>query len=165
MASNVITLLIVYFAFDGRLVREEEPTFQLEEKQKGSATLNPSKGVIEKAKREALKQEIDDFFAHNPAIYASDFSLQKMAELVDAPLHHLSFVINAEHGQSFSDLLGQYRIIKAKAMIESDSFEHLSIEGIGKSVGYKSKSTFFSHFKKNTGMTPLDFKRSRTQNR
>lgn len=160
ISSNIITLLIVFFAFDGRLVREEDPDFQLVEKRAGSAILNPSKEVMPKGRRKALKQEIDTFFDNNEAFYASDFSLQKMAELLSASVHQLSFVINAEHGQSFSDLLGQHRIKRAKIMIESDDYKHLSLEGIGQLVGYKSKSTFFAHFKKNTGKTPLDFKRS-----
>lgn len=161
--SNILTLLIVYFAFDGRLVQEESSSFQLVEHRKG-ATLKPEKGVVPKTKRKELKQEIDNFFEENTAFCDSDFSLQKMAELMKVPAHQLSFVINAEHGQSFSELLGYYRIRRAKSMIESDAFEQLTIEGIGQMVGYKSKSTFFNQFKKNTGYTPLYFKRRITEN-
>lgn len=161
--SNILTLLIVYFAFDGRLVQEESSSFQLVENRKG-ATLKPEKGVVPKTKRKELKQEIDNFFEENTAFCDSDFSLQKMAELMKVPAHQLSFVINAEHGQSFSELLGYHRIRRAKSMIESDAFEQLTIEGIGQMVGYKSKSTFFNQFKKNTGYTPLYFKRRITEN-
>ncbi len=160
MSSNILTVLIVFFAFDGRLVSEESPAFEVMEKEPGNVMLVPKKGIVLEDKRISLKREIDDFFASNYQYCESDFSLQKLALILDISPHHLSFVINAEHGQSFSDLVGYYRIKKAKSIIESTAFDQLTIEGIGQSVGYKSKSTFFTHFKKNTGMTPLDFKKS-----
>jgi len=161
--SNILTLLIVYFAFDGRLVQEESSSFQLLENKKGASILKPIKGIVPKAKRKALKHEIDAFFENSTAFCESDFSLQKMAELMKVPAHQLSFVINAEHGQSFSELLGYHRIRRATAMIESDAFKQLTIEGIGQMVGYKSKSTFFNQFKKNTGNTPLYFRQQKSE--
>ena len=163
MFSNVLTLLIVYFAFDGRMVQEENTSFQLLENKKGGSILKPIKGIVPKAKRKALKHEIDAFFENSTAFCESDFSLQKMAELMKVPAHQLSFVINAEYGQSFSELLGYYRIRRAKSMIESDAFKQLTIEGIGQMVGYKSKSTFFNQFKKNTGNTPLYFRQQKSE--
>jgi AraC-like DNA-binding protein len=56
--------------------------------------------------------------------------------------------------------INSYRIKEAKRMLLDASFNHLSIEGIARSVGFNSKSAFNATFKKITGMTPSFYQRS-----
>ena len=42
-------------------------------------------------------------------------------------------------------------------MILDDHYNNISIEGIAKNAGFRSKSTFNQVFKQATGMTPTEF--------
>ena len=44
-------------------------------------------------------------------------------------------------------------------MGDPQQWGNLTIEGIGQSVGFKSRSTFISAFKANTGLTPTEYLR------
>ena len=159
MSSNILTLMIVFFAFDGRLVQEEPGFKVIKNRAIDQWELMPRKEVLSADKAQDLKVKIDTFFIDSEKFLSSDFSLHRMADLLETTPHQISFVVNTEHEMSFSDLLAYHRIVKAKLIIESDDFRQMTIEAIGQSVGYKSKSTFFAHFKKQTGRTPLDFKK------
>jgi AraC-like DNA-binding protein len=74
--------------------------------------------------------------------------------------HQLSQLLNDNLGKSFSTYINEYRINEACQKIEIGSF--LKIEEIGYEVGFNSKSTFFSTFKKIKNTTPLLYKQSQT---
>lgn len=158
MGSNVLTIMIVFFAFDGRLV-SEEPTFEYLN-DKSQNVFIPKKEILSAEDTEVIRRKVDVFFKDSDTYLNSDFTLQRLANSLSVSPHHLSYAINTKYGKSFSDLLAQHRINCSKAVIESEEFTKMTIEAIGQSVGYKSKSTFFNHFKRNTGQTPLDYKKA-----
>ncbi|AZA47342.1 AraC family transcriptional regulator [Chryseobacterium carnipullorum] len=90
----------------------------------------------------------------NPNLKLSDLATQmKMSA------HQLSQLLNDNLGKSFSTYINEYRISEACEKIENGSF--LKIEEIGYEVGFNSKSTFFSTFKKIKNTTPLLYKQSK----
>lgn len=84
----------------------------------------------------------------NPNLKLSD-----LATRMNISAHQLSQVLNDNIGKSFSTYINEYRINEACEKIESGSY--LKIEEIGYEVGFNSKSTFFSTFKKIKNTTPL----------
>lgn len=84
----------------------------------------------------------------NPNLKLSD-----LATRMNISAHQLSQVLNDNVGKSFSTYINEYRINEACEKIESGSY--LKIEEIGYEVGFNSKSTFFSTFKKIKNTTPL----------
>jgi len=75
----------------------------------------------------------------------------------------LSQKINGELNQNFNEYINHYRIIESQKRLIDAEYDHLSIEGIGQSVGFKSKSSFYAAFKKNTSMTPSVYKKVQKQ--
>jgi AraC-like DNA-binding protein len=63
-------------------------------------------------------------------------------------------------GLTFHDLINTHRIEEAKKMILDPELNE-TIEGIAYLVGFNSKSTFHSAFKKFTGLTPSQFKETK----
>ena len=61
---------------------------------------------------------------------------------------------------SFYDLINSYRIVEAKKRLSSVDYEKYTIEGIGYSCGFNSRSSFFKIFKKETGISPYSYKKS-----
>jgi AraC-like DNA-binding protein len=86
-----------------------------------------------------------------------DLTLAETARQLDTNTTYLSRLINEHYQVNFSAFLNRYRIEEAKKMILDDQFNNFSIEGIAKSSGFRSKSTFNQVFKNSTGLTPTEF--------
>ena len=87
-----------------------------------------------------------------------DLNLQSLAATLSIPPHHLSQIINERLGQTFADFINSYRVEEAKQRLLDPAFRHLSLLGIAIEVGFNSKSSFNSVFKKHTNMTPSEFR-------
>ncbi|MCX6300233.1 MAG: helix-turn-helix domain-containing protein [Bacteroidetes bacterium] len=86
-----------------------------------------------------------------------NFSLASLAFLIDVPEHHLRYYFNHYLNISFPTYRNQLRVNHVKKALESGEFNRLSMEGIGQMAGFASKSSFFSVFKNETGMTPHEY--------
>ncbi|MCT2408005.1 AraC family transcriptional regulator [Chryseobacterium antibioticum] len=91
----------------------------------------------------------------NPNLKLGDLSAR-----MNMSAHQLSQLLNDNLEKSFATYINEYRIGEACQKIENGSF--LKIEEIGYEVGFNSKSTFFSTFKKIKNTTPLLYKQSQT---
>jgi AraC-like DNA-binding protein len=88
----------------------------------------------------------------------SSFSLPILAKRLAVSPHHLSQILNECVGQSFFDMVAQYRIKEAqKLLLENPNYK---IEEIAEQVGYNSKSAFNTAFKKIVGVAPSAFRKA-----
>ncbi|MCZ8197882.1 MAG: AraC family transcriptional regulator [Flavobacterium sp.] len=90
----------------------------------------------------------------------SELSLFSLASTLKISAHALSFIINECSGENFNQFVNGYRIEEAKKLIVNPKMNHLNIMGIGYEVGFNSKSTFITTFKKITNQTPSEYKKS-----
>jgi len=81
--------------------------------------------------------------------------LKDVAEKLAIPTHRLSQLLNDNLGKSFNAYINEYRIQAACQLLATP--HNLSLEGIGYEVGFNSKSTFFTTFKKIKNLTPAQF--------
>jgi AraC-like DNA-binding protein len=86
-----------------------------------------------------------------------NFTLEEAAKELKVTKHLLSQYINEILGKSFSNLVKEYRIEKAKKLLETE--KNYTIESLGYDSGFSSKSTFFTAFKKTTGLTPAEYQK------
>jgi AraC-like DNA-binding protein len=89
-----------------------------------------------------------------------NLKLQDVAVGMNISAHQLSQFLNDHLGKNFTHFINEYRINEACVLLENETL--LSIEGIGDEVGFNSKSTFFSTFKKLKGVTPATYKQQFT---
>ncbi|MBF4483197.1 helix-turn-helix domain-containing protein [Flavobacterium sp. CSZ] len=87
-----------------------------------------------------------------------NFSLDEAAKELKVTKHILSQYVNEVLGRSFSSLIKEYRIEKAKKLLETET--NYTIENLGYDSGFNSKSAFFTAFKKTTGLTPAEYQKS-----
>ncbi len=113
----------------------------------------PQSAVSQKTRILSIMDETEEKFS-------ADFSLDRLAELVGISPRALSAVLNDSLGKTFRDLLNQYRVREAcKRLSDEDHYGGLTIEAISQSVGYRSRTSLVTAFKKETGLTPSDFQR------
>jgi YesN/AraC family two-component response regulator len=87
-------------------------------------------------------------------------SLSELAKKIGESPHHVSQVINEKLNESFFELLASYRVEEAKRILSDNKNDNLTIEEISEMVGYNSKTAFNNAFKKLTGKTPSEFRKS-----
>lgn len=86
----------------------------------------------------------------------SDFQIVDLANELNIPVHHCSFVINSSFDKNFRDWINGYRIafFIRQYPLKSD---RMTIEAIAYESGFKSLTTFYNAFKKETGLMPKAF--------
>ena len=105
-----------------------------------------------------LQNRIMNIFENTDEIFAEDFNMNKLAALVGTNYKNVSQVINELIGKNFNTLLNEYRIQEAcRRFNDIANFGNYTIEAVGNSVGYGSRSTFVTQFKLITGLTPSEF--------
>lgn len=116
-----------------------------------------SSNLTEESK-EQLFQNIQAIMDQSDWICRKEFSLNQLAQLVGSNKTYVSQVINEKYGVSFSILLGNNRIKEACRRInDEEQYGQYTLEGISESVGFKSKATFNSSFKRLIGLTPSEY--------
>lgn len=88
----------------------------------------------------------------------SQISLENVASELEVSKGHLSRLIKSELDTGFTDYINLLRIDEAKNYLSNPDFANYTLVAIGLEAGFNSKSTFYSTFKKSTGLTPLQFK-------
>ena len=71
----------------------------------------------------------------------------------------LSELINRAFNQNFFDFINSYRIEEAKKMLTYDSDERRTVLEVLYDSGFNSKSAFNNAFKRNTGITPTEYRK------
>ena len=84
-------------------------------------------------------------------------SLKDMASLLGTNPNYLSKTINAGTGMNFNDYINRYRVEEAKKRLLSSEYSNLTVAAIGNTVGFTSKSAFYSAFKKHASVSPSAF--------
>jgi len=90
----------------------------------------------------------------NPEIRLIDFS-----QLIGEHQNNVSQVLNEVLKKNFYDFINFYRIEDAKVLLKSHDFKNFTITAIGFEVGFNSKTSFYSAFKKFTDTTPAQFQK------
>lgn len=85
-------------------------------------------------------------------------SLSQLARQLKMTPHDLSAMINNGLNQNFFTFISEYRIEYAKALLANPD-EGRTILDILYASGFNSKSVFNTAFKKNTGLTPSEYRR------
>ena len=106
---------------------------------------------------DSILEEIIDLFENEKIYTDSELNISALAKRLGISSHLLSRIINNHLNQSFSQLLNHYRIEEFKRRVAEVDLNKYSILGIAYDVGYNSKSSFYTAFKKSTGKTPTEF--------
>lgn len=105
---------------------------------------------------EALLQKVEKIMVEEKLYNNPDIKLGDLAQRLNMTNHQLSQLLNDNLQKSFSNFINEYRIKEACHLIMEQP--HIRIEEIGYDVGFNSKSTFFTAFKKFAGTTPTLYK-------
>jgi AraC-like DNA-binding protein len=107
--------------------------------------------------RERIKRKLHHALAVDYAFRDSSVSLRSLSDGLKENVHYVSQVISQDFASSFYELVNGYRIEAAKRLLKAAP-EKTVLE-IALEVGFNSKSTFNTAFRRYAGMTPTEFRR------
>jgi AraC-like DNA-binding protein len=110
-----------------------------------------------------IREDLEQFMEEKKPYLDPDLSLKGLAQDLNLNDRDLSKVINNNIGLRFFDYVNKYRIQDATSLIENPPDPKMTILEIMYDVGFNSKSSFNTAFRKFTGITPSEFK-NRTRN-
>ncbi len=108
------------------------------------------------AKAELVSHHMD---SEKPYLNSS-LTLEQLASQLQLQPRLLSTIINRHFGKNFFEFINGYRIEEAKRLLRSSEVPRLSVSTIMLDVGFNSKGTFNTFFKKIVGMTPSQYRSS-----
>ncbi|MEP0009578.1 MAG: helix-turn-helix domain-containing protein [Balneola sp.] len=161
LASTIFVYSIGYMGlkqaeFFTPIGREEKQAPKEEKPRQESYTRS---GLNEEQGKE-LHQQLCALMEKERPYLRSDLNLAELAGLMNISTHNLTEVINTFADASFYDFVNSYRVENVKQAIKDPEFQNYTLLGIGLESGFNSKSSFNSVFKKHTGLTPSQYKKS-----
>lgn len=85
-------------------------------------------------------------------------TILELSNQIEIPVRDLSVLINHHIDQHFFDFVNEYRIQKAMSILKNPSKSDLTVLEILYEVGFNSKSSFNTSFKKYTNLTPTAYR-------
>ncbi|GEM_PF-4268215 len=110
---------------------------------------------LEPARLEALANRIEAYYVKSKPYLNPEFNLGMLATEIKEPARDISQAINTKFKVNFSDYTNQYRVELAKCRIVYEPKK--SISEVLYSVGFNSKSSFYTSFKRLVGVSPKQF--------
>ncbi|WP_296383852.1 helix-turn-helix domain-containing protein [Winogradskyella sp.] len=86
-----------------------------------------------------------------------DLNLKNLAVRLDIHPNQLSWLINHEFNKNFNGFINHYRVEAFKRISKDPKNSHITLIGLAYDSGFNSKTVFNTFFKKETGMTPMQY--------
>jgi AraC-like DNA-binding protein len=119
----------------------------------------PTISVIETEKYDAIVLRLRDYMQQSKPFLDPSLSIDTLAKLINLPGSEISLTINRIIGQHFFDFVNLYRINLAAEMLIANEQQQKTILEILYEVGFNSKSSFNTAFKKHLLMTPSQYRK------
>lgn len=105
--------------------------------------------------------KLNAFIVSEKGYMNPELSLDMLSKSVNIPRHHISQAINLRLNINFNDYINLQRLENVKKELLNPAKQHYTIAAIAFESGFNSISTFNEAFRKNTSMTPSEYKKSR----
>lgn len=86
-----------------------------------------------------------------------NLTLKSLALQLNIHPNQLSWLINHEFDKKFNDFINNYRVEAFKRISKNPKNSHITLLGLAYDSGFNSKTVFNTAFKKETGMTPMQY--------
>jgi AraC-like DNA-binding protein len=106
-------------------------------------------------------ENLDSVMKKEKLYLNEEITLKDVASILDITHHQLSQLLNERLNMNFNTFVNTYRVDFAKELLVEKT--EWTVLNIAYEAGFNSKSTFYDAFTKIAGVTPLEFRKSRTR--
>lgn len=128
----------------------------LAEKEKNN---KPSNTAEDKIQNLVLKSKLEKYVTAHEVYLNPSLTIFDLAKGIGLTSTDLSLFLNKHLHKNFFDFINEYRIEKAKSILKDPDKRHLTILEILYDVGFNSKSSFNTAFKRYVGKTPTEYRK------
>lgn len=160
LITVVMIILISYLGYYG--VNQSKilfPDFLLNKRVIAPKSNRTPLSGLKRQEFESLKQKLEYVLLNQKPYLDEDLTLGKLAEQLSVKDKELSMLLNQYMRTSFFDLINKYRVDAIKKKIEMETYERYTLYGIACECGFKSRTSFNRVFKRETGLSPSDYKK------
>lgn len=156
----IIMVIVIYIIGYKGLMQPEIFTgeFVTQKSLSGNGGIKYKKSALTTENADAYFEKLLQIIKDKKPYLESDLTLPNLAKMLSISVHHLSQVINEKCQQSYFDFINHHRIEESKRILIDPANQNLNIAAIALKVGFNSLSSFNAAFKKNSHMTPSQFK-------
>jgi AraC-like DNA-binding protein len=108
----------------------------------------------------AMAEELERQMKKEKPFLDPSLSIQELSEGLSYSTRDLSGLLNSYFKKHFFEYVNEYRIEEAKSMLLDPAYKKTTVLEILYAVGFNSKSSFNTAFKKNTGFTPTEYRKA-----
>ncbi|NGM64352.1 helix-turn-helix domain-containing protein [Sphingobacterium sp. SGR-19] len=119
-----------------------------------AAVLSKDKERLTMEQVQFFKERLQDLMDKDQPYLDPLLSLPHLAERIGLSIHELSYVLNTGIDSNFYQFINGYRIRYAQQLLKDNILNGYSIQEISIRSGFNSKTTFYTSFKQEVGMTP-----------
>ena len=158
----LLLLFIIFVLF--KALRNPQIFSAWEEKQIEEAIQVPKTAMLQQdnEKQKALEKLQKHMQTAKPFL-EPELTLDELANQLSIKPKMLSQTINELLRQNFFEFINNYRIEEAKRLLTNPKDKKITVLEVMYEVGFNSKSSFNTLFKKATGLTPSEFKKNNLQ--
>ncbi len=161
-----ITILFFWVSYRGLIqFKLAEEKFEIKsilaEREIPVPDVTSAKPIVRTEATNDYLQRIEHLFRVRHLHRDPELNRDALAKKLGISSGYLSQQINSAAGMNFSDYINTFRVEDVKEMLLDPEFDQYSLLSIGYEAGFNSKSTFYSAFKKSTGLTPSSFRQAR----
>lgn len=110
------------------------------------------------AEVQALVRRLRDHMVQAQPHLDPSLTIQDLAQQLQLPVRELSLLINRHLDQHFFDFVNEYRVHQSMRLLKDPAQRDRTVLDILYAVGFNSKSSFNTSFKKLTGQTPTQYR-------
>ena len=118
---------------------------------------SPKPKVNDQASRQ-LQQQLHALITQEALYKDEEVSLYKIAQKMGLSDKRLSELINQEMGTNFYEYINGFRVAAFKQKVQNGDAQQFTLLALAYESGFNSKASFNRIFKKQTGLTPSQFK-------
>lgn len=123
------------------------------------------KSGLTQEEAELYAKQLEKIMEEQKLFQDCDLKLADLANELSISSHNLTEILNKYRGQNFYDFVNSYRVKEVKQNLLNSNSNNKTVLALALDAGFNSKSSFNSVFKKQTGLTPSQFRKKSSTKR